>query len=288
MENQTQDQVGASLAETKEQVLAVANYRTSSSRWAGGKHTDTVTFGAPTCSGGSHRAWSKNGKWSGSDSYATFTVPENWLEAVYGRGLASVDGMVTLAAEPVQGAGPELFRATWAEQGRGFAISPVSGYIARLTVRVGANPDHHHEDGGTNTYTYHAETARAALDGVARKARLKPARRKGVVDLNRLVRRYGALPVTFADAIACGLCKTGIRSWANAVGCATDGATVAEVVAGYRLRPLAEVMAVVRRVIRDRANRIPVSRTEEEALAQTDPVAVGALADYREERGLPN
>jgi len=219
-------------------------YRVSRSSWAGGDHTTRVTVGAPSCSGGSSRAWSSNGKWSGCDSSHAFTVPATWPETVAAHDLEVVDGMLTLDAEPVQGHGPELYRAVWAEQARGFDLNAVRGYIARQDGRA-----------------YHAPSARAALDGLARKLGRKPARRKGTPDLDRLARRHGDLPVTFADREGLA-CVSGSRSWCHAVGIDPDGvATVADLVRGYKLRPLPEVIAVLRRVVRDRRNRGPVEAT---------------------------
>lgn len=217
-------------------------YRVSESRWAGGDHTTTVHVADHVgCSGDSRRVWSRNGKWSGKDSSHQFTVRRTWLVDVHARGLAVVDGMLTLDAEPVQGHGPELFRAAWVEQGRGFDLNCRRGYIARL-----------------GDVTYHAASARAALDGVMRKAGHKPARRAGVVDLEKLARRHGDLPVYFDDARAVGACASGIRSWCEALGISSRETTLAEVVAGYKLRPMPEAMAVIRRVVRDRHNRQPL------------------------------
>lgn len=216
-------------------------YKVSGSKWAGGKHTTRVEVGgAVGCSGSSSRSWSKNGKWSGSDSSHTFQVKSTWLQDVKARDLEVCGGMLTLDAEPIRGHGPELFQAVWAEQGRGFDLKAVSGYIARST------------DGTT----YHAPSARSALDGLARKLGQKPARRKGTLDLDRLVRRHGELPVVLADSLAVGNCESGTLSWCRAVGIAPHAvASLREIVTGYKLRPLPEVLAVLRRVVRDRHNR---------------------------------
>lgn len=133
-----------------------------------------------------------------------------------------------------------MFRAVWVEQARGFDLNVARGYIARI-----------------NDVTYHAASARAALDGVQRKAGLKPARRKGTVDLDRLVRRWGDLPCAWGDHVGIA-CDSGTRSWCHAVGVDSLGTTVAELVRGYKLRPHHEVLQIVRRVVRDRRNRQPV------------------------------
>lgn len=228
-------------------------YRTSKSGWAGGGHATTVHVGekrwtshdrsgrAVGASGESEKAWSSNGKWSGSNSSHEIQVPRDWLTVVQARGIAVCDGLLTLDAEPILGHGPELFRAAWIEQGKGFDLNCVRGYIARI-------------DGAA----YHAKTARAALDGVQRKAGLKPKRRQGVIDLDKLARRHGDLPVYFADSRDAGNCDSGTRSWCNAVGVNPAGCTLADVVSGYKLRPLPGALAVIRRVVRDRHNRQPL------------------------------
>jgi hypothetical protein len=215
-------------------------YRGSNSSWAGGHSTVILVGEYIIAKGDSRKAWSKNGKWSGTESTHTVQVRRDWLVRVDAHELAVVDGLLTLDAEPIQGHGPELFRATWVEQGRGCDIHAVHGYIARV-----------------DSTTYHAPSARAALDGVQRKAGLKPARRKGQVDLDKIARRYGDLPVTWEDGKAVGACDAGLRSWCNAVGISTHGATLAEVISGYKLRPHVECLAVIRRVVRDRHNRQP-------------------------------
>lgn len=205
-------------------------------------HTTTVKIGERAgVTSDVEKVWGK--QWSSRASSHVYTVRANWLETVYANDLEVVGGMFTLDAEPIQGHGPELFKAVWVEQGRGCSLNEEHGYIAR--------------QGDT---TYHAKTARAALDGVQRKAGLKPARRKGTVDLNRLVRRWGDLPVYWGDheGIAC---DSGVRSWCAAVGIDLSGTTVADVVAGYRLRPHPEAIQVIRRVVRDRQNRQPIDLT---------------------------
>lgn len=233
-------------------------YRDCNSSWAGGNNSLAIEVGEPACNGESYREWSRNGKWSGHSSRKTITVPADWLQTVHARDLAVVDGLFTLAAEPVQGHGPELFAAAWVEQGRGVMLKFVRGYIARQETPNG------------ESYTYHACSARAALDGVQRKAKLKPARRKGTLDLDRLVRRHGDLPVYWQDARDCGLCVPGIRNWCTAVGISASRATVAEVVAGYKLRPLPEVIRVLRRVVRDARNRQPVDVTAPESALESE------------------
>lgn len=89
-----------------------------------------------------------------NEDHHFITVPTDWRARVLKHGLANVDGFLTLTAQPL--AAPrclELFRATWAERGRGYAVNVRRGFIAR-----------HGE------VAFHAETIQAALDGARRKA----------------------------------------------------------------------------------------------------------------------
>jgi len=83
---------------------------------------------------------------------------------------------------------------------------------------------------------------------------IKPARRRGGVDLDRLVRRHGDLPVYWCDFE--GLAgESDTRNWCEAVDVDLRETTVADVVRGYRLRPMPEALRAIRRVVRDRASR---------------------------------
>ena len=216
------------LARTRRAVLAAADYRT-----ARNGHDDTVEFGPPCADSDTGKDWdvyrgSFKG-WAATTSRHTYTVPQDWLETVAARGLANVDGLLTLSAEPVAGHGPELYRAVWVEQGRGTALKTVRGYIAR-----------------EGTTSYHGATAASALTGLRRKlGQLSPRR---AIDLGR----YGHVPVTLADSLAAGNCEGGTTSWCYAVGINPNGtATIAEVIAGYKIRPMGAVLAVIRHAVKN-------------------------------------
>jgi len=111
--------------------LARCNFRISGSRWAGGNHDITVAVGGCSCAGGSHKAWSSNGKWSGNNSFFRISVPVDWRETVESAGIAVVHGNLTLRAEFVEQVETiKVYKATWVEQGRGFDLNDVSGHIA--------------------------------------------------------------------------------------------------------------------------------------------------------------
>jgi hypothetical protein len=91
----------------------------------------------------------------------TVTVPSTWRTRVERRGLAVLNGMMTLDAAVVEGApaGVQLFAAMWASQGRGNSINVVNGFIAI-----------------SNGVSYHADIAESALSGLKRKiSRAQPS-----------------------------------------------------------------------------------------------------------------
>lgn len=94
-------------------------YRKSASSWAGGEHYVSVDLSdgtlIPTASGSSEKVWSKNNKWTGTNSYLRFRVSEKWLSKIYVKGRAVYGGMLVLDIG-------EAF-ALVAKQGRGFSVS---------------------------------------------------------------------------------------------------------------------------------------------------------------------
>lgn len=101
--------------------------RKSESSWAGGKHTVTVRLAhSPACGGGSKKAWSKNGKWSGTNSWVDLWVTHSALQ--YFPTLKTPDGMIVLDAKKLT---PREYNITWVEQGRGFNLKTVTGYLIK-------------------------------------------------------------------------------------------------------------------------------------------------------------
>lgn len=198
-------------------------------------HVTRVCVGAPGVKSDVVRGdrYSSSCAFRKNESVHTLTIPALWCVRVQARGLAVVDGMFTLDAQRVPGTGAELYRAVWIEQGAGTSLKLARGYIARL-----------------EGITYHATTARAALEGVRRKSGVISPRRK--IDLDRVARRYGNLPVALADSLAVGNCQSGTVSWCHAVGL-DPFATVAlaDVLRAYQLRPMPEALAVIRHVVRE-------------------------------------
>lgn len=162
-------------------------YRRASSRWAGGDHYIELQIGdAPQASGWSQRVWSSNGKWSGNDSNASLTITARCLRALEGRVL--LGGLLTVDCEPVA---PREYRAVWVEQGPGFGLKLVHGWIIRRQhVRATT-----------------LERARKKAKGEREaQARHLWEQRQRVVELGD---DLATIEVTRADSLAAGNCKAG-------------------------------------------------------------------------------
>ena len=110
-----------------------SRYRRSHTKWVGGEHSTTIEIGEPGCSGGSTTVWHKKHTWKGTNSYHKFTVRSTWCERVADNGLAVIDGMLCLDAEPIPDAGPgtSAWRVVLARQSTGFSIVAETGYVVR-------------------------------------------------------------------------------------------------------------------------------------------------------------
>jgi hypothetical protein len=199
--------------------------------------------------------------WRANEDHHYITVPTDWRIRVLKRGLANVDGFLTLTAQQMAAPqGLELFRATWAERGRGYAVNVRRGFIAR-----------HGE------FAFHAETVKGALSGVLRKAKfaklalnddLHLAVTDSVQTFVRRLQGYAELTVSLADAYATGACEFGVRSWCLDVGIDAEAGqvTLGRVLDGYRECPLEEVRRTVLHVVR-RARRRQALREVQAELA---------------------
>ncbi len=102
-------------------------YRRSTSSWAGGDHNVYVRLSEEPCGECySKRAWSKNGKWSGTSSFADLRITQRCIDAL-GENLF-IGGLITLDAEVIA---PRTYRATWLEQSRGVSLKIVQGWIIK-------------------------------------------------------------------------------------------------------------------------------------------------------------
>lgn len=181
--------------------------------------------------------------WKATEDHHRICVPPDWRVRVERRGLAIVDGLMTLDAHELEPDGDiQVFAATWARQGPGYAVAVDRGYIARL-----------------DSVTYHAASAAGAVRGVRRKNRIEtgeaPAPRGPyTLTVDAFIQRYArhSIEVTLDDARATGSCEYGIRSWCAAVGLDYDlgFAPLAAVLEGFRRMPMIEVRRAVVRAVR--------------------------------------
>jgi len=183
---------------------ALANnwpYRRSTSSWAGGRHYVQVDIGhAPNAVGGSDRVWSRNGKWSGTNSSASLSITPRCYET-FGSNLV-IGGLVTLDCEPV---GAREYRAMWAEQGKGFALKVVQGWIIR---------GYHVQGGSLQAARRKEEKARRERLAVRQVEKLRLAD----VDLSQVM-------VTRADSVRAGNCPAGTTSFINRHADVLEGRT---------------------------------------------------------------
>ena len=171
------------------------------------------------------------------------TVPADWRVRVARRGMAVVDGMMTLDCAPLDGApdGIALYAATWLVQGRGTTTTAQRGAIAR-------------DDAG---HAYHGADPQRALAGLQRK--IKGALWEAIMrvaDLGALVAQAPEAIVRVADARAVGACEYGIKSWCHRTGLPYESGqtTLAEAWDAYRSVPAPEARAAMLHALR-RARR---------------------------------
>lgn len=117
------------IRETALSCIRQTDYRRAAGPWAGGDHQDTICLG-PTLSGkdtgidgGSERVWSKNGKWSGNDSWFIIHLkPLEWWK-VYKAGIAVVEKSGKwLFVLKILEKNKDSFKVLAGRQGKGFNL----------------------------------------------------------------------------------------------------------------------------------------------------------------------
>ncbi|MFL9922595.1 hypothetical protein PQR75_46795 [Paraburkholderia fungorum] len=168
-------------------------YRYSTSSWAGGEHSVKVRLtDAPTAFGESERVWSANRKWSGSNSSAKLGITARCLREL-GTGLV-IGGLLTLDAERI---GPREYKAVWVEQGRGFGLKVVQGWLIRG----------HHVTGGTEM----AARRKVSAARTARRDTLLAARSRYRMGAD--CQDLASVTVTLDDSLVAGNCRSGTSSF---------------------------------------------------------------------------
>jgi hypothetical protein len=166
-------------------------FRTSQSSWAGGKHTTTWKIADhPYCAGESSRAWSRNGKWSGSNSSATIQFTLRAL-SFFPTGRTR-DGSIVLDAEPIE---PNIFRVVCPVQARGFDLNMKEFWLIK----------------GFHSAKKSLAAAKKEVDG-ARKKSIESLLRKRAqkIEAKRIW-------VSMDDSLAAGNCQSQTESFAKKV-----------------------------------------------------------------------
>ena len=207
-----------------------------------------------------------------------FSVPSDWGIRVYGRGLAVLDGLLTLdavlldarvrgdvSAEPIR-----IYSAAWIVQGRGLDLRAETGFIAVA-----------------GAFAYHSiKSPEHAARGIIRKIRAAergPVPKRpwkidivlGRESLDELVAKAVTadpdLVVAFADATSVGACTPGIMSWCVAVGLdpADGSAPIERVLAAYHAVPAPEARGAILHAIRSSvaARRALVAASPKDSVA---------------------
>ena len=102
-------------------------YRQTESRWAGGKHSVYITISKkPSINCESEKAWSSNGKWSGTNSNAYIFATRRTFK--HFPTLTTPDGLIVIDAKLIT---PREYKIIWIEQSRGVQLKTVSGWFIR-------------------------------------------------------------------------------------------------------------------------------------------------------------
>ena len=167
-------------------------YRRSQSGWAGGEHNVSVhlvtsQYDSCRASGESAKAWSDNGKWSGTNSSASITTDLYTLLTF--PSLMTPDGLALCQAEAI---GPREYRVKWIEQSTGFGLKTVDGYLIR---------GYHVRAPGITSARKKAAAARsAAVAATLRERQTRKAKAAGLAAMKSLY-------VSVEDSLTAGNCK---------------------------------------------------------------------------------
>lgn len=183
--------------------------------------------------------------WLANEDHHRLCVPADWRKRVENKGLAVLDGMMTLDAHLIHARdGVAVYAAVWARQSKGYQVITERGYLAT-----------------GHGLAFHGESVEAATNGLERKFRaagrgaLVPAMKIDVSGFVRLFSKYANLMVSIEDARKIGACEFGIRSWCESVGIdmALQEVPIQLVLQGFSVRPQVEVRRTVIHAVRHRA-----------------------------------
>jgi hypothetical protein len=212
-------------------------YNHTTSHWAGGEVFFAFRVNQlPFAWGEGRRVWSRNGKWSGTNTEFTINFQPAWQKYIGSvSGLDWAGGMLTTHAERVS---EDCWSASWVVQSRGFNLKIDSGFI----VKVGDN-------------FYHGKTELAARR-VAAKAKFElnvGDRLSQINSAEQLVVEFGSVVVTRSHSLKVN-CESGTDNWIARHFPDRDSATVKELLAADCGNPA--VIAACKVAIRKAAKQL--------------------------------
>lgn len=175
--------------------------------------------------------------WAATEDHHFICVPKDWRHRVQRKGLAILDGMMTLDARLLESpANMEVYAAVWARQGRGFSAITEHGFVA-----VSGNA------------SFHADSYEKAIHGLSRKLKalktglgVKANLELPIENFISKFSRYNC-DVGIDDARKSGSCEYGILSWCASTGIdhARCSITIQEALNAFRQLPQIEVRQAV-------------------------------------------
>jgi len=238
----------------KRRRLIAQNYRQTESHWVGGERTIEIRYSeVPYAEGITEKVWHEKKVRSGTNSTLIVAFSPSWHTDVFTKGLSVVSGMVTTHATEIEHG---VFRASWVEQGRGFSLHAVSGFIvvAGDDIVHGPTEEAAKQSACRRNPAYRAEQTRRATERAKRiESKLGPIR--------AMLERgdagpFGEIVVTLIDSMRAGNCETGTTHWRNKHFPGRDSATIREVLTVEDQKTLV-IGACLRAIRRSRAlNRL--------------------------------
>lgn len=206
------------LARAEQALTSAWPYRQSDSKWAGGDHSVTVRLATPSAQCSTSRAWSDNGKWSGTNSHAIITTDIPTLLTF--PTLMTRDGLALCHVEQI---GQREYSAKWIEQSVGVGLKTVEGYLIR---------GYHVRAPGIASARKKAAQARTqAVAATIRERQSAITKRAGLAALK-------SVWISVDDSIAAGNCQSSTgqfarRMW-DAIGASGPCAVRADIVIATR------------------------------------------------------
>lgn len=166
------------------------NLRQSQSTGAGGEHEVSISFTKSPkkiqANGWSQKVWSKNGKWSGNNSFVEIVATYRTLK--HFPMLTTPDGIHLVDALKLA---PRIYEIKWLKNSRGFDVKIVSGWLIKG----------YHVKG--KSYELAKKWVQMIRDGEAREHRINRFHVKSILS------EYRNIWVSFEDSLAGGNCRQG-------------------------------------------------------------------------------